>query len=778
MMAEVEKQVERLLNSKDFVVIGKGIARVDSLEAVTGRLAFTGDLLPSNVLYVRPVRSTVPHALIKDIDFSAAKNIPGIVGIYTWRDIPGINDAGSLIPDRPFLAVDKVRHYGEAMAIIAGERPEAVDEAIGLVRVEYERLPAVFDPVEAMKPDAPKVHDKGNICRHMKIRKGDVEKGFQEADVIIENTYQTEFIDSVPPEPEIGLASPDQDGGITCIGSMQNPFDVRWKVADILGLPQEKVRVIQAATGGGFGPKSDETPIDVCAYAALVAYKTGRSAVSIMTRDEAMVTQAKRHKFIIKNKTGARSDGRLVAWESTLIEDTGAYISKGHLVIVRAIFHCAGPYDIPNVKADGYCVLTNNTFAGSTRGFGAPQAFFAAERQMDELARKLGIDPFELRLKNLLRRGSKTITSAEIEDDGLAMCAEWVYNNSEWVRKRREYEEFNRKTRGPIRKGIGVAMIYHGNTLGPEGEDFAYVDVSVDKDGKVSVRTGLTDFGTGAATGLLMIVAEELGVTLDKVRMERPDTSKVQNPGPTVASRVTAIGGRAAQEAASKIREKLRGVAAEMLGCPSERVVFREGRVYDSENPENKVSFEEVVSQAYRIGLELKETGYYIAPPTKWDEETGQGKPYNQYTYGAEVAEVEVDVETGLVKVVRITCAFDVGRIVNPIGLKDVVHGGTIMGMGQAIMERFIHEDGIVLTDNFSTYWIPTAVDSPEIIYHLIESPGPAGAYGAKAMGEIPVVPPPAAISNAVAHALGVPVKQIPLTPDRVLELVKRAGET
>jgi len=769
---EVERKLEETLTAREFTVVGKRVKRVDALDVVLGRAAYTRDLIPEKVLYVKAVRSAQPHALIKGIDLSEAKAVPGVVAVYTWEDIPGVNNAGSLLPERPLMAVEKVRHYGEIVAAVVAESIEAAEEAVEKVKVEYESLPAVFDPLEAMRPDAPKVSEKGNVCAHLKVRKGDAEEGFARSDVVVENTYQLEFIDAVPLEPEVGFAMPEREGGITCVGSMQCPFDVRNRVAEILGLPYEKVRVVQAFTGGGFGPKSDETPIDVCALAALAAYKTGKSAVAMFTRDEAMVAQTKRHKFIIRNKTGATRDGKLQAWESTLVSDTGAYISKGELVMIRAIFHCTGPYEVPNVKADGYCVLTNNTLAGSTRGFGGPQAHFAAERQMDELARKLGMDPFDLRMKNLLRPGSLTLTSDRIEDDGLLRCARWVYENSRWKDKRAEYERFNASAGRPLRKGIGAALIYHGNTLGPEGEDFAYVHLEIGRDGKVAVRTGLTDFGTGSSTGLLMVVAEELGIPLEKLRLERPDTSRAKDPGPTVASRVVAIGGRAAQDAARKLREKLRGIAAEMLGCGPSEVIFRNGFVFVEGAPDRRASFDEVIEQARKVGIDLKETGYYIAPPTKWSRETGQGKPYNQYTYGAMVAEVEVDVETGVVKVARITAAYDVGRAVNPLGLRAVIHGGTIMGLGQALLERFLHENGIPLTTNL---WLPTIADAPqEIVYELVESPGPMGVYGAKAMGEIPIVPPPAAIANAVAHALGANVRQLPLTPDRVLELIKR----
>jgi CO/xanthine dehydrogenase Mo-binding subunit len=763
----------QIAKTEGFSLVGKKLPKAGAIEAVLGKPTYTADLASGDLLFVKAVRSPCVHASIEDIDTSRTKAYPGVVSVLTSKDIPGANDAGSMLSDRPLLGVDKVRHYGEALALVIAKTREAAEEATSLTKVTLTPLPQVTNPEDALKPDAAKVQEQGNLVKHVKIRKGDVERGFSESDLIVENIFKTEFIDGLPLETEVAYSYIEPDGRITCICSMQSPFQVHEKVAKILAVPQDKLRMIQATTGGGFGPKSDETPIDVAAYACLATLKTRKPALAQFTRDESMIAQCKRHPFIIRNRTGVKKDGGLIAWESELIEDTGAYVSKGHLVITRATFHCTGPYEVPNVKADGYCVLTNNTTAGSTRGFGAPQTHFAAEVQMDIIADKLGMDPVVLRAKNILRPGALTATSQKIEDPGLEMCLKKAVEVSDWYRRRDEYAQYN-KDKGPLRKGIGIALLYHGNALGPEGGDFATVHMSITPEGKALVATALTDFGTGGTTSLAIVVAEVLGLRYEDVRMERPDTSRISNSGPTVASRVTVIGGRAAFDAAQKIKAKLKRPAAAMLQCDESLLVFAEGHVYCRTMPERRSAFKDLVKECINRGIELKSVGYYLAPATKWDSETGQGAPYNQYTFGALVADVEVDTETGFVRVKELTPAYDVGKAVNPLGLLAVYEGGSTMGIGYGIMEKIVSENGIIMNPTLHTYWIPTIMDCPERINSItVESAGSIGVFGAKSMGEIPIVLPAAAIANAVAHATGVRIKQIPMTPDKILAAIE-----
>jgi len=737
---------------------------------VLGLARYTCDLAPKDALRLKVVRSTVPHALIKHIDTGPAKRVPGVLAVLTAQDIPGINEAYALLPDRPLLASTKVRCYGEAIAVVAAEDYYTAEDAADTISVDYERLPAVFSPVEAMNPDAVRVHEKGNVAKYLKVRKGDVKEGFRQADVIIENTYTTQFQDPTPLETEVGMALIERDGSITCVGSMQTPYYVQAGVAKVLGVSPDKVRVIQATTGGAFGPKSDEMPVDTCALSALLAQKTGKPAILAYTREESMIAHTKRHPFVITLKTGAKSDGRLTASEALVVSDTGAYASLGPLVIIRACFHATGPYVIPHVKTDAYCMYTNNTMAGSFRGFGSPQVHFAAECQMDELAKKLDMDPLDLRLKNILRPGTLTATSQLVDEGcGLEECTMRATEASNWRKKRLEFS----RDRGPFRRGIGMALMYHGNSLGPEGNDYAYVHVLIKPDARVVVRTALTEYGTGATSGLAQVAAEVLGLPISLFELDRSDTASCHETGPTVASRVIVIGGRAAQLAAQKLKEKILPVAGDMLQCDPSRLAIKDGIVYHPDERRRSIAFERIVEECYKRHVSLTETGFYIAPKCEFDPENSQGTTYQQYTYGAVVAEVEVDTELGVVKPLRMTVAYDVGKAINPLSLEGQIDGGTIQALGYGLMEELIHTDGIVANPTLGDYYIPTSLDIPEIQTIIVECPGTVGPYGAKAMGEPPVDLPAAALANAVAHATGSRLFSIPLTAERVLFAIR-----
>jgi len=758
--------VHKLQEAEGLAIVGKRIQRLDALGKVLGLPLYTSDIAPKDALRLKVVRSTVPHALIKRIDTAPAKRIPGVSAVLTAEDIPGINEAYSLLPDRSLLASTKVRCQGEAIAVVAASDYQTAQDGADNVLVEYERLPAILSPVEALKPDSIRVHDSGNVAKYLKVRKGDVKEGFRQADLVIENTYETQFQDTAALEPEVGMAWLEKDGSVTCVGSMQTPFYVQAGVAKVMGLSPDKVRVIQATTGGAFGPKSDEMPIDTCALSALVAQKTGKSAILAYTRDESMIAHTKRHPFVITLKTGAKHDGRLTASEALLVSDTGAYASLGPLVIIRACFHATGPYAIPHVKTDAYCMYTNNTMAGSFRGFGSPQVHFAAECQMDELAKKLDMDPLDLRLKNILRPGTLTATSQLVDEAcGLEECAKRAAEASNWRAKRQEFG----RDRGSFRRGIGVALMYHGNSLGPEGSDYAAVHVLIKPDARVVVRTALTEYGTGATSGLAQIVAETLGLPISLFELGGADTVSCQETGPTVASRVIVIGGRAAQLAATKLKEKILTVGGELLRCDRSKLMIRDGLVGHSDDPRQSITYETVVEECYKKHVSLIETGFYSAPKCEFDPENSQGTTYQQYTYGAVVAEVEVDTELGVVKPLKITAAYDVGKAINPLSLEGQIEGGTIQALGYGLMEQLVHVDGVVANPTLGDYYIPTSLDIPEIQTIIIEYPGAVGPFGAKAMGEPPVDLPAAALANAVAHATESRVFSIPLTAEKVL---------
>ena len=598
-----------------------------------------------------------------------------------------------------------------------------------------------------------------------------MEEGFRQADLIVEGTYKTPFQEPVPLEPEAGFVVPEPDGSVTCVGSMQSPFHVQTGIAKILSLRPEQVRVIQAATGGAFGPKSDEMPVNVLGMAALVAVRTRKPAALAYTREESMIGHTKRHPFVTTLKVGVKNSGRLTAWEAKLVADTGAYASLGPLVVIRTCFHATGPYIIPNVKTDSYCVYTNNTMAGSFRGFGGPQSHFAAESHMDEIAKKLSMDPVDIRVLNMLRPGALMATSQVVDEGcGLEECVSRVVKESEWYATREKL----RKQTGTKRRGLGIAILYHGNSLGPEGSDFGTVHMQIERDGTIRVRTALTEYGTGAPSALLQIAAETMHLPLEYFKLDPPDTDYCNDTGPTVASRTITIGGRATQMVAGTIHQKLKEIAADMLRTTGKEIESTQGTYYNKSHPEKSVSFRDVVAHAYAKGIGLKEVGNFTAPKCEYDPETSQGTTYLQFTYGAVTAEVEVDTETGRVQVLKMVTAYDVGKAINPVSVEGQIEGGTIQGLGYAIMEEMVHKDGVVVNPNLADYYIPTSLDVPEIKTIIVEYPGRLGPYGAKAIGEPPVVLPAPAIVNAIDNAIGVRMNEIPATPDRVLIAYKR----
>ena len=699
----MSEQVSQLLDSLrakaergELLYIGENVVRVDSLEKVLGSPVYTADMLPKGVVYAKLFHSSVAHGTIKGMELGGARSYPGVIGVLTSKDIPGLNESSAVLPDRQLFADPVVRSAGDILGAVVAETLPAAADAATKVLVEYGKLPAVFDPLEALKPDAFKIHEKGNIARQMKVRKGNVEDGFAKADVVLEKTYRTQFQDATPLEPEVGFAIPE-DGGVKVIGSMQSPHHTRAAVAKVLGLPPEKVRVIQAVTGGAFGPKSDETPYDVCSAAALAAVKFRRPVYCGMDREDSMIMHTKRHPFVISHKTGVSKGGMLLADESKIVGDTGAYASLGVFVIVRATFHTVGAYEVPNVKADSYLVYTNNTYSGSLRGFGGPQAIFAFESQMEELARKIGMDPLEFRLKNMLAPGKKNATSAVMDAScGLPQCVEKVVTSSGY----REKAALYRNQAGNLRRGLGIALLMHGNSLGPEGNDYGAVHIQVLSDGSVSVGSGLTEYGTGAISGMMQVASSVLGVPLSRFRLERPDTSKHSESGPTVASRVVVIGGNASKQAAEKLRSKIITVAARLLKVEPEYVAMVDGLAFDRRYPSATLKWDDVVAEAYRGGVSLREDGFFIAPDAPWNQEVGQGTPYVQYTWGALVVEVEVDMGTGYYRVLGAHTAYDVGKAVNPGGVLGQIYGGTVQGLGYAMMEELLHKDGAVVNPN------------------------------------------------------------------------------
>ena len=749
-------------------LIGQSVVRKDGEEKVRGRARFVADMYLPGMLRVKVVRSPHPRAKVVRVDTSAALMVPGVVCVLTAPDIPGHNCVPVVMRDQPLLASGEVRYHGEAVAVVAGLTEEAAEEAARLVRVEYEPLPAVLDPILALDPSAPKVYGPDNVFKRWQVRKGDCDAALSSAALVIENEYRTPYQEHAYLETQGMLAVPTPDGGIEVTGSMQCPFYVREGVAEVLGLPLAKVRVIQAATGGGFGGKED-VPSIVAGQAALVAFVTGRPARLIYSRDEDILAMSKRHPAIIRSRYGFAADGTLLAAKVTCILDAGAYATLSPIVSWRGTVHAVGPYRCPNVHVDTLAVATNKVPCGAFRGFGEPQVLFAAESQMDEAAARLGLDPFELRRRNALRDGDETPTGQRLRAEvGLLETIERVQEASLWHEKRANPKPG---------RGIGCSTVFYGVSLGAGGKalDRAGAFVQLMYDGSACFGVGTTEMGQGMATVLSQVVAEELGLPYDAVRPLAPDTAVVPDSGPTVASRATVMSGNALRDACAPIRRQLLEVAGAILSCEPESVRLRDGV---ASGPEGRwVGYGDILRRCFLERRPLAASGWAMGPPVSWDEATGAGDAYMTYAFAANVVEVEVDRETGEVRVLAIYAAHDVGKAINPLAVEGQIQGGSAQGLGYALMEEIFHRDGRMLNNQFSTYLIPTARDVPPIHPIIVEKAAAGGPYGAKGFGEQPLMGIAPAIANAVYHATSVRVRELPMTPERVLEALERGGQ-
>jgi CO/xanthine dehydrogenase Mo-binding subunit len=755
--------------SDEFHAIGRPHWRVDGIGKVTGRAKFGADLSLPGMLWGKALLARRPHARIRTIETEAAWQTRGVWAVLTAADLPFEKFFGVVIKNQPILAGDRVLHYGDGVALVAAETREAADEAISRIRVDYEDLPGVFDPEEAMLPGAPLLHEASNVCVHHRVRKGDVQTGFADATVVLERTYRTQHIEHAYIEPEAVLAEPTEDGGMRVIGSIQNIFSTRRSLAAVLGCDLARVTVEHAAMGGSFGGK-DEVMTQMACRAALLARTTGRPVKIVNSRENSMVESYKRHPYVMHYKLGATADGRVTAIETRIVADAGAYASMSPFVTWRSVVQATGPYECPNVSTDVYAAYTNNVYTGAMRGFGSPQVNFAIESLMDELAEQLGRDPLELRLQNGIRRGSVTATGQTLDHEvSLAQVLRETAERSGWTRRRREIEEENRARKDGKRAGIGLACSYRGVSLGAEGTDAVGAIVSVQTDGSVLVSVGLTDMGQGVSSAVSLIAAEVLGIDTRRVKFWNVHTGRVPDSGPTVASRSTLMGGQAAKKAAEEVREVLFDVVADSLECPKGQLVAREGRIFVDEDPTRGRSFEEAAGLAFARGRPLLGFGWHKSPRTTWDEEKGQGDAYFTFVYGANVAEVEVDAETGKVEVTKVTAAHDVGRAISPAMIRSQIYGGIAMGLGYGTLERFGIDEGIPTSWNLDEYLIATSLDMPEVEAIIVENPDPLGPFGAKSIGEPATELAAPAITNAIAHAIGRRVRELPADLEMVL---------
>lgn len=735
-------------------IIGQSVSRVDARAKVTGEAKYPGDIAMKGQLVAKMLFAGRPHARIVSIDASEAEAVPGVVAILTAKDVP-VNERGLQTPDQPVLCgpgsskpgADVVRFVGDQVALIVAETERAAARARDLIHVEYEDLPVITDPFGALKPDAPQLHPhrkpnpinpelcaEGNRISHHQIRKGDMEAAWSQADVIVESEYYTPPQEHAYLQPEAGLAYVDEENRVTVVVAGQWICEDQNQIAHALGLPTERVRVIYPAIGGAFGGRED---VSVQIVLALAAWKLQRPVKLVWNREESILGHCKRHPAWLRCKWGATRKGKLVAAEVQLVADGGAYCYTTNKVLGNTTVTCTGPYEIPNIRVDVDGVYTNNPPSGAFRGFGAPQAIFAAETQMNKLAQALGMDPVELRLKNLLHEGNLTamgtplpggVSLVEVTEQ-CALSAGWQQTDQGWRMPQ------VRNTQYPVRHGIGIATAFKnvGFSFGYQENCWAKVELHGETEiEEAIVSIGSAEVGQGTHTVICQMAAEALNLPLGQVRLVASDTATSPgSSGSASSSRMTMMAGNAVRGAAEKALEKWLG---------EERPTVAEYT--------------------------------YLAPKTtQFDPETGHGTPNFSYGYVAEAVEVEVDTETGELRILRVVCADDVGKAVNPQQVVGQIEGGVIQAMGWATCEDFITKGGRVLTPNLSTYLIPTLGDIPMRVESIIvERANPVGPWGVRGMGEMPFIPLAPALVAAVHAATGVWFDELPLTPERVLK--------
>jgi CO/xanthine dehydrogenase Mo-binding subunit len=728
--------------------IGKSLPRVDARDKVTGKALFSGDLSAENQAFLKILFADRPHAVVESIDTSRAEALEGVLGVYTAKDVP-VNEYGLQIYDQPVLCgpgsdkpyADRVRFVGDQVAAVVADSEKIARRALELIEVEYRDLPLVLDPHEALEEGAELLHPETgtNVMESFRIRKGDVEQGFAESAVIVEGEYSTPAQEHAYLQPEAGMAYIDEEGRIAVAVGGQWAHEEQEQIAHALDMEHDQIRVIHPAVGGAFGGREDMSIQIVLAIAALDLHRRGidRPVKTVWSREESIVGHHKRHPYRIKAKWGADKNGKILAAEMDVTADGGAYMYTSNKVLGNATLMCTGPYEIPHVKVDSRAVYTNHVPGGAFRGFGGPQGAYAAECQMSKLAAALDLDPVELTLRNVLRDGSLLSVQTPLPGsvslpEVVSSCAEqsfWEEGAEGWVRTRRAREG----SEPHLKRGIGFASGFKnvGFSLGYQENSWAAVELYGGAEiEEVIVRHAAAEVGQGVHTAIIQMTAEAVGVEPGIVRLVGEDTAEAGDSGSVSASRMTFMSGNSIIGAARLALEKWR----------------------DEERP-------------------AKADYTYLAPPTTdFDPETGESTPNFAYGYVAQAVEVEVDTETGIIRVLDFYSANDVGKAINPALIEGQIEGGVIQALGYTLTENFIQEEGLVKTDQLSTYLIPTVRDIPEQVHSIIlEDADEHGPYGARGMAEMPFIPVAPAVTSAVYDAVGVWIDDFPLTPERVL---------
>lgn len=754
--------------------VGKSVPRIDGKGIVTGQIKYAFDVAFPNMLIGKMIRSTVAHAKIIHIDTSEAEKLPGVRAIVTAKDTHQIKFGSNeyFFPhtiDQMALESEKVRYIGDELGAVAALDEETADKAISLIKIKYEELPAVFDSVEAMKPGAPMIHEAmNNIAVILPINFGNADRALKESDYVREDTFYTQAAAMAPMEPHVCVGQYETfSNKVTLWASSQAPFKCREALAKCLKMDLNDVRVIKMAVGGGFGGKLEMLPMDFAA--CLLSKKAGGFPVKICySREEEFSFSRKKHAMIYKIKSGVKKDGTLMAMTGEVIADGGAYCSYGPTVIAAAIMRIFMVYKINHFRVSGYRVYTNNPISGAMRGFGGVQSGFAIESHMDLLAEGIGMDPLEFRLKNITGPNMVTVNKMYLTTNGLKDCIEQATAAADWKNKRGKMQNICRGM------GIGIAADVMGSKMYKSHESAGAI-VKVEEDGSVYFFTGAADTGQGSNTALSQITAEELGVSYDRIKCIAADTEITPFDTGSFASRVTFISGNAAKRAANDAKKQILSIVAEELKLNSDDLDLKAEQVINKLNNSVIMTFDKALELCYSFnyGKQIIGRGSYNPKTTPIDFRTGEGNVSGSYGFEAQIAEVEVNKETGEVKIIKMWDAHDIGKAINPQSCEGQIEGSIVMGIGYTLYEELKFKNGRVVNPNFANYRLPKSIGTIPIHTILVETNDPEGPFGAKGMGEASLLPTSAAIANAIYDAVGVRIKELPITPDKVLKALK-----
>ncbi len=755
----------------EFSVVGRRLPMVDAPDKVTGRALFTDDLALPGMLVGKVLHSPHPHARLRRIDTSRAEALPGVQAVVTGRDFPNQYGILPIGHDETAFALDKVRYIGDNVAGVAAESEEIARQALELIEVDYELLPAWFDLERSMEAKSDWIHEDRprNIEKEYHHHFGNLEQGLAEADLVLSERYVCGEVTHAALEPHSTLAHYDpQRDHLTVWSSTQVPYYLQLTLANVLGLPKEKIRVLKPLVGGGFGGKSEVIPLEV--EAAVLSRKAGRPVKLTYTREEVFYAHRGRPIQIVELTLGARRDGRLTAVKARILQDGGAYCGYGPVSILYSGALLGAMYDLRNMQFDGYRVLTNKPACGAMRGHGTVNTRFAFESLLDRVAEELKLDPAEIRLRNQLRPPCITVNQLRVTSYGYPECLRQVVEKSGWRQKR---------GRLPFGKGIGIAGSHYvsgaASSILRSDMPHSTVNLKAEADGSVTLFTGASEIGQGSDTIQVQLVAEELGIAPERIRLVAADSDRTPVDLGSYSSRVTFMAGNACLEAARNLKNKIFQAVASVWGVPPDRLEARGGRVHLRNGLGKWMSFAEAVAAALQQFGELTASGSYAPPPeARGGKFKGAGVgPSPAYSYSAQVAEVSVDPETGQVTVERITAAHDCGRAINPMTVEGQVEGSVWMGLGQALQEEMIWNQGRLMNPSLLEYKVASTLESPEIDPILVESVDPEGPLGAKEAGEGSLAAAIPAVANAIYDAVGVRINTTPITPEKILKALR-----